>query len=499
MRKNICLLLFLLPFLCIGCDKEMQEDESIEGASVPLNILIGNYEDFDDISSPKTRSAETVQTFVQPLDSTKDTGINVVTTIELVPTERSIQTRASMNNNSRFRMVIYNSAGNQVADNQYTVSGNTATLVSGTAPILVPGTYKFVSYTKNIATLSELGNVVTVSNGDDFATSCVSKTISSTDNSITVMFKRQMSLFQLAVSASGFSNNTATYGSAVVGNICSQGTWNVNSNSSDDTGLALSGTGSITCYDNNQYKVFPVSRTLSISFTNLNIGGTNYGAKSVSVPATFVKKGNYKVTVQFTKAGDYIDIGGIKWAKGNLIFRDGIYQFFPSQELKTLAGGPSFWNQNNYDFWDFYRLSMTPNATDIGDPCTRVAPVGTWRTPTITDCLQTINKGYVKGTYNGITGFYFGTNTIPAENVRDNYLFLPVVGYRRFDSSNSYGDVRAYRLYPYMEYWCTGPVTQGEPKRYALLTELLDNTKLEVYPYVNSPAQDYGATIRCVK
>lgn len=418
MRKNICLL-FLLPFLCIGCDKEMQEDESIEGAAVPLNILIGNYEDFDDISSPKTRSAETVQTFVQPLDSTKDTGINVVTTIELIPTERLIQTRANMNNNSRFRMVIFNSAGNQVADNQYTVNGNTATLVSGAVPMLVSGTYKFVSYTYNQSTLPSLGNIANVNNQDDFATYCITKNVSESNNTITVAFKRQMSQFELAVSASGFSNNSATYNSALVTNLNTDGTWNINNGSSDDTGLIASGTGNIVCYNNNQYKVLPVSRSLSISFTNLNIGGTNYGEKSVLAPVNFVRKGNYRITIQFTSS-DYIIIGGVKWAKGNL--HNG--QITASQEMAgdgTMNSGYYYnWNSNN----PFDRTSKYSSWSDLREPC----PAG-WHTPSLNEFNSLISAVKCLGTYKGVPGMYFGTSTPPSNQNRDHYVFLPLKGH----------------------------------------------------------------------
>ena len=478
MKKNITLLLLLFPFLLIGCDKEMQDIDNIENVAVPLNITVGNYEEFDDTSSPETRSAETVQTFVQPLDSTKDTGIDIVTTVEMVPTEKTIQTRANMNNNSRFRMLIYNSAGNQVADNQYQVNGTTATLVTGTAPMLTPGTYKFVSYTNNLTALHNLGSVVNASNGDDFATYCVTKNISSTNNSITILFRRQMSQFQLAVSASGFNNNTATYNSATVSNLNSTGTWNVNNSSSDDPGLTVSGTGSITCANNTQYKLLPVSRTLSISLGNLNIGGTNYGTKTVSIPVAFIKRGNYKVTVQFTKPNDYIEIGGVKWAKGNLC--NG--QIATSQEMAgngTPNSGYYYnWNSNNpFDYTTKYT-----SWSNQREPC----PAG-WRTPTDNEFEILIRSNHCLGTYKGVPGIYLGTTTQPSDQDRDNYVFLPRNGYR-----NIYGGIETDASM----YWTSvlNPVvTNGQ------FTAYIAAIKVNEFRYMASAKINEGAFIRCVK
>lgn len=422
-KYKFIVLLFSISFIFTRCENDNRELDKGTDSPIPLNIIIGGNEDFDDVSSPATRSAEAIQRFVQPLDSTKDTGIDIVTTVEMLPVEGTIQTRASMNTSSLFRMVIYNSAGNQVADNQYQVNGTTATLVTGTAPVLVPGTYKFVSYTYNQSTLSSLGDVANVNNQDDFATYCVTKTISISDNTITVNFKHQMSLFELAVSATGFSNNTATYSSASVTNLSTAGTWNINNGSSDETGLTISdAVTSINCSSNIQYKIIPVSRTLAISFADVSVGGASYGARSVSVPVNFVRKGNYKITVQFTstKNLDYIEIDGVQWAKGNL----GNRKIAASQNISgngTANSGYYYnWNSNN----PFDRTTVYTYWSDLRDPC----PAG-WHTPSLNEFQSLIEADKCLGTYDGVLGMYFGTSTPPSAQYRDSYVFLPINGY----------------------------------------------------------------------
>lgn len=451
----------------------MQENENIESVAVPLSLIMG-YEEFDDISSPETRSTETIQTFLHPLDSTKDNGIDIVTTIELLPMEKPIQTRANMNNGSRFRMLIYDGAGNQVADNQYQVNGTTATLVTGTAPMLVPGTYKFVSYTRNATTLPDSSNVVTAKNGDDFATFCISKNISAADNSIMIVFKRQISQFQVAVSAFGFSNNTIIYDSAVVSNIYSDGTWNVNSTSSDDTNLVLSGTASITCYNDNQYKILPVSRTLTISFANLNIGSVDFGSQSVSLPATFSRKGNYKITVEFNKSDKYILVGGVKWAPGNLYVQGGVYAFENrQQDYHTGMNGGSYFPWNS--------LSIVPNTANMTnvydykkDPCSKVAPAGKWQTPTYQQIVA-LNSNYTKSVSDPAGAWYGGVNT---------GVFLPANGY--YTSS---GTIQAFGQGCYS--WSSHVNTANNNPYYILGTP---TTSI----IANNPSRIDPTPIRCV-
>lgn len=477
-KYKFIVLLFSISFIFTGCENDDRELDMGTDSLIPLNIMIGGNEDFDDVSSSATRSAGAIQRFVQPLDSTKDTGIDIVTTVEMLPVEGTMQTRAGMNTNSRFRMVIYNSAGNQVADNQYQVNGTTATLVTGTAPMLVPGTYKFVSYTYNQSTLSSLGDVANVNNQDDFATYCVTKTISISDNTITVNFKRQMSLFELAVGATGFSNNTATYSSASVTNLNTAGTWNINNGSSDETGLTISdAVTSINCSSNIQYKIIPVSRTLTISFADVSVGGASYGARSVSVPVNFVRKGNYKITVQFTstKNLDYIEIGGVQWAKGNLY--KGLIAASQNMSGDGTMNSGYYYNWNSND--PFLRAVKYSSWSDLREPC----PAG-WHTPSVNEFKSLIDADKCVGTYDGKPGMYFGTSTPPSAQDRDSYVFLPLNAFIYFDGT---------MIRWASAYWSRELSFSGRPEAYSIA--IYEDS----FRGLASDPTNTGAFVRCVK
>lgn len=55
------------------------------------------------------------------------------------------------------------------------------------------------------------------------------------------------------------------------------------------------------------------------------------------------------------------------------------------------------------------------------DPCSQVAPAGTWRTPTSGEMQALVNTVNSWGTLNGVSGRFFGPN---------NELFLPATGWR---------------------------------------------------------------------
>lgn len=396
MKKYIYLTSLLsLMLLFAGCEKEMdmQGMSMEENTLVPLNIVFGGMEDYGDITSPETRSAETmVQTFVQPLDSTQDTGIDIVTTVEALPAIKAAETRATLNDNASFRVHIYNSQGTEVYNLLYCLKGTTAILTEGTRPMLSPGTYKFVCLTLNENTGINPSVVANVFNKHEFSTFCTTKTISGSDNTIAIHFKRQMSRLQLAVNTSGFANNNAMYSSATVDNLGNKGVWYVNANSLDETEMVVNGANSITMQNNTWYTALPVTRVLSVSLNNLTIDGTDYGTKVVSVPVNLVRKGSYKITVQFTKAG-YIEVGGIKWAPGNLKNADGVYKIASSQ----------------YDKGSFWPID------DKSDPCKLVSPENTWRLPKKAEYEKLLSLGLTFAT-TPVRGAYYGNLFLLAEN-----------------------------------------------------------------------------------
>lgn len=461
-KYKFIVILFSISFLFTGCENDSRELDVKTDSPVPLNIIIGGNEEFEDVSSPGTRSAETVQTFVQPLDSTKDTGIDIVTTVEVIPTEGIVQTRANTNNGSRFRMLIYDSAGNQVADNQYQVNGTTATLVTGTAPMLVPGTYKFISYTKNITTLPDLGNVVTAKNGDDFATFCITKNITATDHSINIVFKRQMSRVQIA--ASVYFNGSASYSLA---NLQSEdnGIWAINANSTDDTKITNSVKTSIPFSDGNANFVIPTSGSKILSLKNLTFNEQNSGDRVINIPVNFVKGGNYKITVAFSKN---FEVAGLKWAPGNLKY-DGTDYYFTADQFEY--GDYFSWN------WSFPGINKG-NVTGVYkynfDPCSKVSPVGTWKTPSREDFNKLIAAGHRE------------ENSPRKAIVFGGKVILVASGY--IQDTGYLHDLDVFG-----QYW-TSEYNDNRDKIAFVMQAESDNPRTTVDHWVN-----YGLNVRCVK
>lgn len=468
MNKNIFLISSLsLLFLFAGCEQDIQDVDMTTGGNepVPLNIVIGGTEDYGDIVSPETRSSETmVESFVQPLDSFHEAGIDIVTTIEMLPEEKTIQTRANMKDGAPFDVVIYDNAGNKVAYCKYKVTGTTASLRTGTVPMLVPGMYKFVCYTYN-QNYEPVELPVSVWPGDDFSTYCVAKNITATDNTLNIVFKHQMSRIQLALSSNMDKSATFTY---VTTESFYKGNWPVSYTSTDDTkieGIELMPTyrmnsGSTNC-------IIPISKKVSFTFNDVTVNGKNYGTKSVDVPVNFVRGGNYKITVHFDKAYPYTEIGGVKWAVSNLSFVDGqvTVKDNPSENFNLLfcggsllgydiAGGvnagpvakPSEYNASP-------TISNCPKTTNLvqnpsngtGDPCSYYLGQS-WRLPTrmevynlgggiklngvITNAVWR-NKGIYGLKY--VSGVFVGANAASAQisgnKVTSNCIFIPASGY----------------------------------------------------------------------
>lgn len=425
-KVNYIAALFLLlgSSYLSSCTNDLEYENTNGGDSdsfVPINIVMQEYQDFEEgISSTRStadKSLSKIQVYRQ--DASDNEDYEMVTTVEEFPIHE-VQTRANMENNSLFRMVIYNANGGQVADCQYIVNGTTATLVSGVAPLLAEGTYKFVCYTKNSSAIP-LDNTVNVYNGEDFATYCVTKTISSTNNTVPISFVRQIAQFQITAAATGFTNNTVAFTSAEVTNLATSGTWNVSSLSSDRVGLVLTGSGSYSCANNVPYRGLPISRKISIALKNISIDGYNKGDKNVELAANFEKGKRYVITINFTKKST-IYVAGLTWAPGNLVLRNGVYQFYDNQESYL-----SLWNSGNYFNFNVidplnYSVSVTGNSwIAANDPCSKVTPAGKWRTPTQTEMESLVRTTNRWGQLNNVNGRFFGNN---------GELFLPATGYR---------------------------------------------------------------------
>lgn len=182
----------------------------------------------------------------------------------------------------------------------------------------------------------------------------------------------------------------------------------------------------------------------SITLADVQIGDVT---KSLTYPnIAFVDGIRYSLEFNLVRGG--FDIGGEVWSPGNLVFDPGNEEF-------------AFSSSNN-DFGDYFfanhiypkRLDGTNQGPDPtingpdGDPCSLVAPAGTWRLPTETEISALIANTGPNGvdnphnvnawdparfvdTYDGSTGthlgMFFGTQNNPGAD-RNSFLYFVFAG-----------------------------------------------------------------------
>lgn len=125
---------------------------------------------------------------------------------------------------------------------------------------------------------------------------------------------------------------------------------------------------------------------------------------------------------------DYIEVGGVKWSRGNLQYKNRVYSFMNSQELYTGTENGVWSAASNPDYWAANTITPATVYKNNGDPCKKVAPAGTWRLPTKVELDATAKSGHVSGLYNNVRGTYFGTTSLPSNIAQAATLFLPYAG-----------------------------------------------------------------------
>lgn len=131
---------------------------------------------------------------------------------------------------------------------------------------------------------------------------------------------------------------------------------------------------------------------------------------------------------------EYVVVNGIKWARGNLLYKNGVYSFYPNQYDHSDVNG--HWTASkNPDYFAWNNLVpglVRKNKWNYGDPCSKISG-GKWRTPTYKEQESLIvnQNNKVAGKYPGtnIVGLFVGRNTVPTTvNEAESCLFLPSAG-----------------------------------------------------------------------
>lgn len=474
-----------------GCSNDMETDSPIsEDGLIPVNIVVQGYQDMEE-GSTETRSANENSPYVevirQDMDMVGYEDYEIVTTIEKT-SAKEIQTRATMNNNSHIHMYVFDENETLTASWHYTVTGTTATFTGGTptTQTLAAGTYRFVCITYNSDKQDATSADKSVENGEDFATCHVTKAITATDNTIPINFVRQVAQFQVTASASGFSNNTVTFSSVDVSNLYSSGTWTLNNSTSDNTLITGSGAVTRSFNGNTANKIIPVSRSKEFTLRSVVVEGSNKGDKKITIATPFERGHNYNVRVSFVKKIGIL-LGSVIWAPGNLRYVNGTYSFFERQDQYTGVNGYT-WNATSYpDYWSYYTLTPTATSSNNGDPCTRVAPAGTWRMPTKGEFEEIMRLPNKAGTNsNKVNGYFFGVSSVPSAAAQATTLFFPIGGYRA-PSTNKFASVG----YGSGFYWSS--TYYDNTQAYAMYLYF------DPVPAVKIYNRNYGMNIRCVR
>lgn len=255
---------------------------------------------------------------------------------------------------------------------------------------------------------------------------------------------------------------------------------------------------------NNRYKVEKATDGKSLTFTVLK--AYNDLAAGGSLDETLILKAKeLKITYRITQVdkspddwgngGDMnTDLDGINkpievgldfyFAKGNVVYANGIYTF--ASEQGYYEGSVSHYRWNTLDP-NAIKGSTTGVWNDANDPCRKIDG-GKWYTPKSDQWKLLMDAGSVQGTYtmkNGsnVYGLYFGTTKVPVQSEQDKYLFLPAAGRKYNKSWYDQGGLGAY--------WSSTPMSAGQS--YYLIFN--SAPLLEIYgDQVNA-----GLPIRCVR
>ncbi len=476
--------------LLAGCSKDAEADSPDTGKGlVPVQVVMKGYQDMEDAVPGARGISEKPQVEVirQDLDIPGYEDYEMVATIEEIPM-KEIKTRGNLNNESVFNMFVFDANGASIGSWQYKVNGTTTTLIGGTTeegPQLEQGVYKFVSTTYNTGYYDENIADIIVENGDDFATGHTTSLVTIENNIIPIYFTRQMSRFEVTATATGFIDNKVTIGSVMVVGLYTNGTMTLSNSSTPNTSIV--GTGySAFVFDENAGTVIPKAGEKEFTLKNIIIEGKDRGNKTFKVNTNFEKGRNYKINVSFTKKNGFI-VGGVEWATGGLQYANGVYSISKDQDQFT-GTNDATWNAlTNPDYYSFYTLTPTPTSLNNGDPCSRVAPAGTWRLPTKADFDEIIRAPYVFAkNSNGVFGYFFDVTEAPTTAAEQaNTLFFPAGGFRNAADNNFYTVKNA-------GYYWSSTAYDANNSYYLLLNS-------NSVPSVPSGDRNSGLNIRCVK
>lgn len=431
MKKTIIANISAALYLCLlcsltGCTKE----EVAENASNKSAVLVT-------VNLNET-SWNTEQSVAQTKASVAETTIPVeggVLTATLEPSADTQTRSTDLNYGVRYRLIAY-------AENDISAAGyvNHADFVKGGATpffwLQTGKAYTLVCYSYN--TVDALPNfnksitAIAASPANDFLYCRKNVTITTDNRSFSLELAHLFSKVTVIadVSADGYAISacSGTFAPNYSGTL-SLTDGSLTKGSSVSKSINWASFGSATA-SSTPTQVYTNGEAVTLTLNSITIGGTVITNKSFTFTGNAMALGkSYTLRVVLKKFinDTPITVGSYKWAPANLIYSNGTYSFAATAEYFI---GSNSSTKGDLFYWNSLYTTTAPAAratyNSAQDPCRKVSPAGTWRTPTYDEARASLNSTTsITATKNGVKGMYIGTSSVPAAGTENNYLFLP--------------------------------------------------------------------------
>ncbi|MDR2271832.1 MAG: hypothetical protein LBF27_13090 [Sphingobacterium sp.] len=433
MKRNITKILLALTVIASACNKKNDTNTDVDKGEVSIKIAGISYSDNDGNLQTKasTAKSQVSTTGIQNKTVPFNNEIDVKATLTAVTSSSALRasagsTKAStapiaLDNGAKYLIAAYDASGNYVNNTGVLTYSNastnwTMTLSAGTYTFVAlavdPGqTFPTINLNQNLANIS-----FNVSGADtDLLWKKQSVTIAGGQNTVqnlvlSHVFTEVKATLE-STSANVVGNITAMVGGTITPNYQSA-TFSFASGTYTQVGQslnrALSFTGTGLTWSSNPTLIITEA-------AGTTAGKINFGTVTLNATQTGVRSGLIDLSNLSLQKGTKYDLKLRLVPRGALDIPNSNY-YWGSANLK--AGSPPTAVEAAQ-----YVLGGVHNGGGSQGYCSTVLGTG-WQTPSQAEYESLIAAGKARGTYNGQTGWFLGTATVPTTNL-DNYMFLP--------------------------------------------------------------------------
>lgn len=431
MKRNITKILLALTIIAASCNKKNDGNTDVDKGEVTIKIAGVSYSDPEGDLQTKASTAKSVASATATQNKTVpfNNELDVKATLTAVTSSSTLRastantkmstTPTVLDNGAKYLIAAYDASGNYVNNTGVLTYTNASTNWSMN---LSAGTYTFVA--------------LAVDPGQTFPTINLNQNLSNITFNVTgadadLLWKKQsvtvvsgQNTVQNLVLSHVFTEVKATLESTsanVVGNITSMVGGTITPNYQSATFSFASGT----------YTQGGQSLNRALSFTGTGLTWSSNPALIITEGTTTGKINFGTVTLNATQAGvrsGLIDLANLSLQKG--IKYDLKLRLVPRGAL-DIPNSNYYWGSANLKAGSpptaveaaQYLLGGSHDGGGSQAYCSSVLGTG-WQTPSQAEYESLIAAGKARGTYNGQTGWFLGTATVPTTNL-DNYMFLP--------------------------------------------------------------------------